>query len=709
MKRLFLNDIRRGLGKAYIELEKSNDKNEYLDTLVFACTHDCTYDSIFEGPKSDYLYEMIELYEPNIKIEIINTVIASLNINDKHTLIFQKLDLLLLYSVEYKELIYKAISGFYYGFISNTERWTKEKLRSFEIIAIIMDRAFGKKKTIEVLKFIVEKKLDKDYFEWYFDKLSSRYKNDKFINEITKDNEIETKDRQKEYTLNALLKTNDEAFIHSFVLKVEDNEFNNVLNYLSSDQDLVNIRKILLSYSQNYETYLHIKNKLPQDLCLNLLNKYGESLGKEVYDVLKSYKSNEVLKLGLKLIEDKKYLYYGLVMLFTNYSEDYKEIIIDAYKKIDFSFDKYEKITSDTIWFMNHKRKNYPDEILFINYNNSYDSFMREYIFDVMKKRNLLTIKIIEECKYDFDYELKEKALKDKMVFYKQIIDSIHSLESKKFLKDNKNNISNLQWASLAMEFIKKDRVYFLMYLRDKTKSNYEKELFNLSINDLNKYGYISEKTENYYSINDARGNNKPQFLYEEKIEFPIIYNFGDIVTYESNINEFYIVGARPDITSESTLDDYTYLCYSINNPICNDEDLFSAHEHLFACQMNKVDINRLPKKVKANIANAIKVLKNNDLIKSIFKNMKEAFINNVNVLVTNGFEPEITLIDVLGNKYEIIAYSNFIDFYDSDNKYLKLNNIEDIFYYTKDEIVQYLNEFGEDLTGDLKHYDLNQ
>jgi hypothetical protein len=100
---------------------------------------------------------MIELYETNKRIEIINTVIESLNINDKYTLIFQKLDLLFLYSIEYKELIYKAISDFYYGFISNTKSWTKEKLRSFEIIAIIMDRAFGKKKTIEVLKFIVEK------------------------------------------------------------------------------------------------------------------------------------------------------------------------------------------------------------------------------------------------------------------------------------------------------------------------------------------------------------------------------------------------------------------------------------------------------------------------------------------------------------------------------------------------------------------------
>ena len=38
MKNTFLNNIRRGLGKAYIELRDSNYKEEYLDTLIFDCT-----------------------------------------------------------------------------------------------------------------------------------------------------------------------------------------------------------------------------------------------------------------------------------------------------------------------------------------------------------------------------------------------------------------------------------------------------------------------------------------------------------------------------------------------------------------------------------------------------------------------------------------------------------------------------------------------
>ena len=75
MKRLFLDDIRRGLGKAYIELANAKDKTEYLDTLIFACTHDCSYDFIFEGPKSVYLYQMIKLFDSNIQNRIMNIII----------------------------------------------------------------------------------------------------------------------------------------------------------------------------------------------------------------------------------------------------------------------------------------------------------------------------------------------------------------------------------------------------------------------------------------------------------------------------------------------------------------------------------------------------------------------------------------------------------------------------------------------------------
>ena len=81
-------------------------------------------------------------------------------------------------------------------------------------------------------------------------------------------------------------------------------------------------------------------------------------------------------------------------------------------KVSSFSFYDCDLITGFAIDFMNHKKKNYPDEILLISYNKTYDSINRQLIFEIMKKRNLLTKQIIEECKYDFNSTIKAQANK---------------------------------------------------------------------------------------------------------------------------------------------------------------------------------------------------------------------------------------------------------------------------------------------------------
>ena len=57
-----------------------------------------------------------------------------------------------------------------------------------------------------------------------------------------------------------------------------------------------------------------------------------------------------------------------------------------------------------------NKKKDMPDEILYINYYNDYCAFNREYIVKCMNKRNLLTESIKEELKYDSDYEIRKYA-----------------------------------------------------------------------------------------------------------------------------------------------------------------------------------------------------------------------------------------------------------------------------------------------------------
>lgn len=408
MKNGFLNNIRRGLGRAYLELYNSDNRDMYFDTVLYACLHDCAYDMFFEGPKSDYLYKMVKLFNVDQQRDVLAAIVDSLSIKDNHSLTFQKLELLMEYFHDGFNEARNHIFNHFLAFASETKKWTREKIDTLEIIAIEIDKAFSLKGTKQVIKFIMEKHFDPDEFGWYVFRIARRYKKDKVVKEfVEKFSVSDSKKKEKIYTLDELRKSIDKAFITSFPYHVSKEEFNNVISFLYQSDNITDINKVLSAYQQR-----EIKQKLPLDLCLGLLRKFGKEIETEIYKVIEYYNAKEVEKLGLGLIKTNEHLTDGLIMLFNNYNKKYKNLIVEAYLRIPFSFNRYFAITSETITFMNHKRKNYPDEILLINFEKSYDSFNREYIFDVMKKRNLLTEDLINECLYDYDYELKAKASK---------------------------------------------------------------------------------------------------------------------------------------------------------------------------------------------------------------------------------------------------------------------------------------------------------
>lgn len=58
-------------------------------------------------------------------------------------------------------------------------------------------------------------------------------------------------------------------------------------------------------------------------------------------------------------------------------------------------------------------------------------------------------------------------------------------------------------------------------------------------------------------------------------------------------------------------------------------------------------------------------------------KYLPELFIKNIEYLVKYGGEPEIEIIMKGDKKIFIIAYEDFIDFYDENDNYQKLDNIK--------------------------------
>lgn len=405
MKRTFLDNIRKGLGRAYLELRNAANKEKYLDTLVFACLHDSSYDCATIGPKSDFLYELIKLYDAATIEKIKHIIIDSLNVYDKRNLMFQKLELLLEYYRDGNKDILNYVFPFYEKFIANVKNWTVNRLEAFEILAMTIDKLYGLKKTKEVVKFIKNSKINQAHFDWYSNKLEYRYKNSMILEFVKQVKDAEEGKSEKETWTSGKL---------GFALRLLDLPNSDLLklcNYLKSTNNINAIKMILRAFklARGCQT-------LPDKIYVFLLEKYGDLLKKDVYNAMAYNESKYVENLGLSLIKTKEYQVQGLIMLFNNYSIQYRHDIIDVYKKIDFSFfdSTSALLTDETIRFMSRYRdqKDYISVILFINYEKSYDSELRYYVVDLMKRRKIITKDIINEIKFDSNYDIREIAYK---------------------------------------------------------------------------------------------------------------------------------------------------------------------------------------------------------------------------------------------------------------------------------------------------------
>ena len=404
MKRKFLETIKKGLGKAYIELSTAENREEYKDTLLYACFHDCSYEYLVEGSKGDYLFALINLFEDKdcFKQEIIKYLNNAL---PEISLFAQLVDILEAFYFDGDKDVKTFFAEYYDSFIAKG-RWTKNKKLCYEYLCITMDRMYGLKKTLKILDDIDRLKIDKDDVLWFICRVSSRYKK----NERVKNFHAEKQDKKtkQEYTHTFdefLTLSREKKYFRAFAFRATEDEYNKCLSYLQTTDNKEDVRNILRQFQHN-----DCPKRIPVDVLFSLLGKHGKEIDCEIYETLSYIKSEKVERLALTLLNDKENRVSAIHMLMVNYKKEYKNLLVNAYKKVVFSFNYHTLLTRYTIDFMYSTKKDLPNEILFYAYEKSYCAFNREYIIDCMKKRNLLTKEMLNELQYDSDYETSKKA-----------------------------------------------------------------------------------------------------------------------------------------------------------------------------------------------------------------------------------------------------------------------------------------------------------
>ena len=404
IKWAFIDTIRKGLGKAHTELAAAKNKDEYKDTLEWACFHDCAYDFACEGSKGDYLYDLLSLlddreyFKQKITAYLWNTL-------PTRNLFAQLIDILEEFYLDGDKGLKTFFKEYYDRFIAKG-KWTKNKKLCYDYLCIVMSRMFGLKQTLKMLDDIERLKIEKDDLFWFVWRVSFRYKKNERVKNFYVEKKKEEGKKEFFITFEEFLVAKEELRHRvAFAYRSTAEEFDKCLAYLQTTDKAKDVIAILREFQ-----YRDCPKTIPEDVLFSLLGKHGQETDSEIYYTLSYIKSKRVERLALTLLNDKEHRVNALCMLMTNYKSEYKALLVKAYKKVRFSYYDYIPLLPPTVDLMYSVKKDLPNEILFYAYEKSYDAFYREYIVDCMKKRNLLTAELLNELQYDSDYDIRKKV-----------------------------------------------------------------------------------------------------------------------------------------------------------------------------------------------------------------------------------------------------------------------------------------------------------
>ena len=135
-----------------------------------------------------------------------------------------------------------------------------------------------------------------------------------------------------------------------------------------------------------------------------------ERLSEVAFDVLTNCQSNVVREYAVELLGNEKYKLYALKMLLCNYTPDIKQLLLSEIYKIKVDYKDELDWHSLGLKIINVCDQNVrlPKEFFIYVYNTTLCSVCREHAIRTLSKHRWLTRDIIEECRYDSNYDISQ-------------------------------------------------------------------------------------------------------------------------------------------------------------------------------------------------------------------------------------------------------------------------------------------------------------
>lgn len=459
-RELFKHYMLAGHGRAF-SLIVGNEEL-FRDIVLYGCLNDISYDMQCEGSRGMFVYNLALQYDDHdffLNKAIEKFMTDKIN-GDWHTVghICDFIDLLACDNndVPAKNAIEEKYARLYE--LIMTKRISLEMMRilqSYEYLAITIIQNHDLDRTLEILRdmgaYFIRRRRKKSeelkgMFLWFWHKLNEEYGSEfisaqleeksKLSKELKRfkgvmlyeetisgnsDGEQPNKsEKPKEYKPTAEeiieLVNNEKIKIYKYKLayrRAEEHEKIKYAKAVLNEADLNKKAKMLGVFTSQ-------ENAFPLDF--NVLVEYTKAKNKKLrhaaFKALIYTKTACVHDFALKILNEDRSEYhdYALEILLNDYHEEYKECIFMQLDKLSIDQTNSSGWHDIILTILNAERRDeLPDELFSFIYLRSLCSCCRENAFREMKKRNMLTDKIISESLWDCNDDIRAEAEKQKL------------------------------------------------------------------------------------------------------------------------------------------------------------------------------------------------------------------------------------------------------------------------------------------------------
>lgn len=416
----------------------ADDPQPYKDIVMYGCLHDISFDMQCEGTRGPYMYNLARRFdneEEFLRAAAEKFITPRVN-DDWHT--FEHLcDFIGCFAADrnsYAENILEKKYSELYVLIMKTRRSVKlnSLTSSFEYISIIIMQLKPlprlKKIVADMGAYFLRRRHTDDLdlhwdFAWFLQCTKDKFGENilhkikcdtpetrRFVRVMSAENNTERPQRDKLTADEAAKEISENGFSpllrRQFALRADDDEKIKLAQSVISENDPCVKADTLQMFASRYDPF-----PLDPSYLIDYAKSENAELKRAAPDALIYIKSDAVHDFALELLQGTDPT-DALYMLINNYNDSDYDILMKNLRAL--KFDIRDKNGWHGIILSLLDNKALPDFVFEFIYERSMCSCCRENSFREMHKRNILTEKIIEECLFDCNEDIREEANKIK-------------------------------------------------------------------------------------------------------------------------------------------------------------------------------------------------------------------------------------------------------------------------------------------------------